>query len=91
MGNLFTRLLAIDLPIVQAPMGRATSPAFAAAVSNAGGLGMLALGWSAGDAVRDQVRATKALTPRPFGVNLVLNQPQDERLALADGVRVISS
>ena len=71
MGNLFTELLTIDLPIVQAAMGGVTSPALAAAVSNAGGLGMLALGWSTPDAVRNEIRATKALTRRPFGVNLV--------------------
>ena len=54
MGNSFTELLAIDLPIVQAPMGGATTPELAAAVSNAGGLGMLALGWSTPEAVRDE-------------------------------------
>ena len=92
MGNLFTELLAIDLPIVQAAMGGATSPALAAAVSNAGGLGMLALGWSTLGAVREGIRATQALTRRPFGVNLVLSQPQEERLALAvaEGVKVVS-
>ncbi len=92
MGNLFTELLAIDLPIVQAAMGGATSPALAAAVSNAGGLGMLALGWSTLGAVREEIRATQALTRRPFGVNLVLTQPQEERLALAvaEGVKVVS-
>lgn len=92
MGNSFTELLAIDLPIVQAPMGGATTPELAAAVSNAGGLGMLALGWSTPEAVRDEIRATKALTGRPFGVNLVLTQSQEERLALAlsEGVDAIS-
>ncbi|WP_319944165.1 nitronate monooxygenase [Mesorhizobium sp. AR10] len=73
-------------------MGGATSPQFAAAVSNAGGLGMLALGWSPPEAVRAEIRATKALTERPFGVNLVLTYPQEERLAicLEEGVAVVS-
>ncbi len=92
MGNAFTALVGIRVPIVQAAMGGATSPAFAAAVSNAGGLGTLALGWSPPEAVRAEIRATKALTDRPFGVNLVLTQPQEERLAicLEEGVKVLS-
>ena len=51
MANAFTTLVDIEIPIVQAAMGGATSPQFAAAVSNAGGLGMLALAWSAATAV----------------------------------------
>jgi len=92
MPNAFCRLIGIDVPIVQAAMGGATSPELAAAVSNAGGLGMLPLGWSTPDAIRAEIRATKALTSRPFGVNLVLTQPQEERLAvcLAEGVPVVS-
>ena len=91
MANAFTTLVGVEIPIVQAAMGGATSPQLAAAVSNAGGLGMLALAWSPPDAVRSEIRATKALTKRPFGVNL-LSQPQEERLAicLAEGVPVIS-
>ena len=92
MPNAFTTLVGIEIPIVQAAMGGATSPQFAAAVSNAGGLGMLALGWSPPEAVRAEIRATKALTERPFGVNLVLTYPQEERLAICmeEGVPVVS-
>jgi nitronate monooxygenase len=92
MANAFAGLVGIEIPIVQAAMGGATSPQLAAAVSNAGGLGMLALGWSPPEAVRAEIRATKALTQRPFGVNLVLTHPQEERLAicLEEGVTVIS-
>jgi len=84
--------LGLEVPIIQAAMGGASCPALAAAVSNAGGLGMLALSWSTLDAVRDQIRKTRALTDRPFGANLVLHWPQDERLAvcLDEGVPVIS-
>jgi NAD(P)H-dependent flavin oxidoreductase YrpB (nitropropane dioxygenase family) len=88
---LCTRL-GIDLPIIQAPMGGAVGPALASAVSNAGGLGMLTP-WRANvDAVRQQIRETRALTSRPFGVNLVLEFPQQERLSacLDEGVPVIS-
>jgi nitronate monooxygenase len=81
-------LLGIEQPIVQAPMWAA--PQLAAAVSNAGGLGMLALTWStpAGDVVRE----TAALTQRPFGGNLILNSDQHRRVdeALAAGLRIVS-
>ncbi|WP_457155007.1 nitronate monooxygenase [Mesorhizobium sp. P5_C1] len=60
MPNAFTTLVGIEIPIVQAAMGGATSPQFAAAVSNAGGLGMLALGWSPPEAY-----AQKFGPPRP--------------------------
>jgi len=73
-------------------MGGAVGPALAAAVSNAGGLGTLAL-WTADvQTLRQQVRETRALTDKPFAVNLVLEFPQEERLeaCLQEGVPVIS-
>jgi NAD(P)H-dependent flavin oxidoreductase YrpB (nitropropane dioxygenase family) len=84
--------LAIELPIIQAPMGGAVGPALAAAVSNAGGLGML-VPWRAEiEMVRRQIREVRSLTSRPFGVNLNLEFPQEERLAacLDERVPVIS-
>ena len=84
--------LGIERPIIQAPMGGASCPELAAAVSNAGGLGMLAL-WSVDlDGVRRQIRETKALTQRPFGVNLNLAFDQQERLTACfeEGVSIIS-
>jgi NAD(P)H-dependent flavin oxidoreductase YrpB (nitropropane dioxygenase family) len=81
-------LLGIEQPIVQAPMSALAE--LAAAVSNAGGLGMLALTWStpAGDVVRE----TAALTDRPFGGNLILDSDQHRRLdeALEAGLRIVS-
>jgi nitronate monooxygenase len=81
-------LLGIEQPIVQAPMSAV--PQLAAAVSNAGALGMLALTWStpAGDVVRE----TAELTDRPFGGNLVLSSDQHRRLddALEAGLRIVS-
>jgi len=92
MKTALTERLGITRPIIQAPMGGASPPALAAAVSNAGGLGMLALSWHPPQAVRAAIRATRALTDKPFGVNLVLAFPQDERLAvcLEEKVPVIS-
>lgn len=84
--------LGIEIPIIQAPMGGAVGPALAAAVSNAGGLGTLAL-WGADiETLRRQVRETQALTSKPFAVNLNLEFPQEERLdaCLQERVPIIS-
>lgn len=84
--------LGIEAPIVLAPMGGAVGPATAAAVAEAGGLGMLGLSWTTPEGMRADLRATRALTRRPVGVNLVLDTDQTERLtvALDEGTRVIS-
>ena len=81
-------MLGIEQPIVQAPM--AAIPALAAAVSNAGALGMVTLTWS--DDAGAVVRETAALTARPFGGNLVLAEDQHRRLdqALGAGLRIVS-
>ncbi|MBA2676035.1 nitronate monooxygenase [Ramlibacter sp.] len=86
-------LLGIDYPILNAPIGTAAGPELAAAVSNAGGLGMIAVSFLDGaDAVRQAIRRVRALTDKPFGVNLLLEWPQEERLAacLAEGVALVS-
>ncbi len=72
--------LNIDVPVIQAAMGGADGPALAAAVSNAGGLGMLALWRADANTLRQQIHETRSLTPRPFGVNLNLEWRQEERL-----------
>jgi nitronate monooxygenase len=81
-------LLGIEQPIVQAPMSAV--PPLAAAVSNAGGLGMVALTWS--DDAGEVVRATAALTDRPFGGNFILTSDHHRRLgqALDSGLRIAS-
>jgi nitronate monooxygenase len=85
-------LVGIEAPVVLAPMGGAVTPPLAAAVSNAGALGMLPLTWTSPEEIRTVVDETQRLTERPFGVNLGLAWDQRERLesALAAGVRVIS-
>jgi nitronate monooxygenase len=71
MPTPLARRLGLSLPIVQAPMaGGWTTPELVAAVSNAGGLGMLAGGRVTADQLRELIRATRHLTARPFGVNL---------------------
>lgn len=73
MKTGLTKLLGIEYPIIQAPIGSATCPELAAAVSNAGGVGSLALSWSTNDLTRESIRKTKQLTSNPFAVNLVLD------------------
>lgn len=87
------RRLQVRVPVVQAPIGSAASPPLAAAVSNAGGLGMLAVTWLSERDVRDQIRQVRQGTDRPFGVNLVLDFPVAGQLdaCLAEGVGIIST
>ena len=78
--------LGIALPIIQAPMGGAVGPAMAAAVSNAGALGMLAMWRGDIDVLRQQVRETRALTSQPIPMigmttrahGTLCEQPSDE-------------
>jgi NAD(P)H-dependent flavin oxidoreductase YrpB (nitropropane dioxygenase family) len=86
------RTLSISLPIVQAPVGSATTVRLAAAVSQAGALGSLALSWRTPGQIRVMLRRLRSLTGRPYAVNLVLEWDMRERLAvcLAEGARVVS-
>nr|WP_317132515.1 nitronate monooxygenase [Pseudobacter ginsenosidimutans] len=68
--NKVTSLLNITYPVVQAPMLGITTPEMVAAVSEAGGLGSLPVGGLSADQTRELVRAVKALTSKPFAVNL---------------------
>lgn len=88
----FTSLAGIELPIVQAPIGSASTPELVAAVSNAGGLGTLSLTWRSPGEARELIQQVKTLTDRPFGINLVLHWDATERLAIAleEGVPIIS-
>ena len=87
-----TLLDALEHPIVQAPLaGGPSTPALAAAVSEAGGLGFLAAGYKPADTVRADVAALRALTGRPFGLNVFAPPaaPGDEDAvrAFAGGLR----
>jgi nitronate monooxygenase len=88
MATPVCELLGIEQPIVQAPM--AAIPRLAAAVSNAGALGMLTLTWS--EDVGAVIRETAALTTRPFGGNFVLTEDRHRplRQALDAGLRIVS-
>ncbi|HEX3722708.1 MAG TPA: nitronate monooxygenase [Nitrolancea sp.] len=85
-------LLGIEVPIIQAPIGSGSGAQLAAAVSNAGGLGMLSVTWRSIDELHALLDETQKLTQRPFGINLVLNWNPAERLeiCLAEGVKIVS-
>lgn len=92
LATAATSVLGIAVPLLQAPVGSATSVELAAAVSEAGGLGMLALTWRDVTEIRPLVREAAARTSRPFAVNLVLAWDMRERLeaCLEEGVRLVS-
>ncbi|MFC3675090.1 NAD(P)H-dependent flavin oxidoreductase [Ferrovibrio xuzhouensis] len=73
MPNALCRRLGIAHPVLLAPMaGEASKPALATAVSNAGGLGTLGCGYMTPQVVRDTIRAIRAASDKPFGINLFL-------------------
>ncbi|HAB0020569.1 TPA_asm: enoyl-[acyl-carrier-protein] reductase FabK [Listeria monocytogenes] len=67
-----TNLLNIKYPIIQGAMAQIAKAPLVAAVSNAGGLGIIASGGMTADMLREEIKKTKALTDKPFGVNLML-------------------
>lgn len=88
----FTRNFGITHPIAQAPMGRSAPPELAAAVSNAGGLGMLGMSWDDRTMMENRLKRTAELTSNPFSANFALCWDQSERVAQAldFGVPIIS-
>ena len=87
-------LLGIEFPIIQGGMANIATGAFAAAVSNAGALGLVASGGLDAEALRAEIRAAKANTGKPFGVNLMLMNPHIDALAKVvaeEGVQVVTT
>src|SRR3712207_3781671 len=79
--------LGVRVPIVQAPMaGGPTTPALVAAVGGAGGLGVLGAGYQPPDEIRAGIRAVRARTSAPFGVNLFTPEPVEPDPAVVERV-----
>lgn len=76
----FNELLGIDHPVALAGMGGGTSPGLAAAVSQAGGLGILGVTGFSKEELDGDVAQIRRLTPRPFGLNLLLHLASEEEL-----------
>lgn len=87
-------ILGTEFPIIQGGMANIATGAFAAAVSNAGALGLVASGGMDAEALRAEIRAAKANTGKPFGVNLMLMNPHIDALAKVvaeEGVQVVTT
>ena len=81
MKTRVTELLSIEQPIIQGAMAWIADARLAAAVSNAGGLGIIACGSAPLSWVREQVELARTLTDKPFGVNIMLMNPEAPQLA----------
>ena len=88
------KMLGIKYPCIQGGMANIASGEFAAAVSNAGGLGLIGAGGMNTEMLRDQIRRCKALTDKPFGVNLMLmnpDAPEMARMIVEEGVKIVTT
>ena len=81
MKTEVTELLGIEYPIIQGGMAWVSEYHLAAAVSAAGGLGLIGAASAPADWVRQQVREVKKLTDKPFGVNIMLMSPYADEIA----------
>lgn len=89
--NSLCRLLGIDVPILQAPVGSIAGPELCAAVSEAGGLGAMGVTWTPPSQIRENIERVKALTGHPFQVNFVLHfDPVGLDVALEAKVPVVT-
>lgn len=88
------KMLGIKYPCIQGGMANIATGEFAAAVSNAGGLGLIGAGGMNTEMLRDQIRRCKALTDKPFGVNLMLmnpDAPEMARMIVEEGVKIVTT
>lgn len=92
--NRICEMLNIQYPIFQGGMAWVANHAIAAAVSEAGGLGIIAAGNAPAEWLREEVRACKALTNKPFGVNIMLLSPFADEVAkviVEEGVTIVTT
>ena len=80
MRTALTQLLQIEYPIIQGAMAWVSEHKLVAAVANAGATGVIALGGRDAEWTRNEIRACKDLTDKPFGVNLMLMAPNKDEL-----------
>lgn len=80
MKNRLCELLGTEYPIIQGGMAWVATAELAAAVSNGGGLGLIAAGGAPADVVRAQIKKCRELTDKPFGVNVMLMSPFAEEV-----------
>ena len=94
MKTKITELLGIEYPIIQGGMAWVAEYHLAAAVANAGGLGLIGAASAPPEVVRDQIRKAKELTDKPFGVNIMLLNPNADEVAkivVEEGIKVVTT
>ena len=87
-------LLGTEFPIIQGGMANIATGEFAAAVSNAGALGLIGAGGMTAGMLRDHIRRCKELTDKPFGVNIMLmnpDAPEMAKIVVEEGVKVVTT
>ena len=86
--------LNIKYPLIQGGMARVATGAFAAASSNAGALGLIGSGGMTAEMLKDAIKEAKSLTDKPFGVNLMLMNPEADKqaqLVIDEGIKVVTT
>ena len=94
MRTKITELLQIEYPVFQGGMAWVAEHKLAAAVSNAGGLGIIGAASAPPEVIREEIRKCKALTDKPFGVNIMLLNPNAEEVAkivVEEGVKAVTT
>lgn len=94
MKTRITEILGIEYPIIQGGMAWVATHELAAAVSEAGGLGIIGAGGAPASFVREQIQKAKEQTDKPFGVNIMLMNPEADRIAqvvVDEGVKVVTT
>jgi len=94
MKTRITEMLGIKYPIIQGGMAWVAEHHLAAAVSEAGGLGLIGGANAPGEAVRDEIRKARTLTEKPIGVNVMLLSPHAEDVAkvvVEEGIKVVTT
>lgn len=94
MKTRITDLLGIEYPIIQGGMAWVAEHHLAAAVSEAGGFGLIGAASAPAEIVREEIRKAKALTDKPFGVNIMLLNPNSEEVAkvvVEEGVKAVTT
>ena len=87
-------LLGTEFPIIQGGMANIATGEFAAAVSNAGALGLIGAGGMDAESVRSHIRRCRELTDKPFGVNIMLMNPaapEIARVVVEEGVKIVTT
>ena len=94
MKTRITELLGVEYPIIQGGMAWVAEHHLAAAVSEAGGLGLIGGANAPGEVVRDEIRKARKLTDKPFGINVMLMSPYADDVAkviVEEGIEVVTT